>query len=75
MSAEADVCDECECYIEDCRCGEYEDDDLECTMCDGEGWFFGSDLPGYDPLWHIPDKTYACPSCHGTGNRMDMTIW
>lgn len=50
-------------------------DDLECTMCNGEGQFFGSEIPGYDPGWHIPDRIYPCPSCNGSGRRSDMTIW
>lgn len=68
-------CGECECFLGDCRCGEYEDGDAECSMCGGEGCFFGEELPAYDPGWHIADKTYPCPSCNGTGNRRDMTIW
>ena len=69
------ACPDCGFSEDQCRCDEYEDDDAECSMCNGEGWFFGSDLPGYDPGWHDPDGTYHCPSCNGSGNRKDMTIW
>jgi hypothetical protein len=64
--------------VTDAPLDDYTDDEgfeLSCAMCDGEGSFFGEDLPTYDPLWHDPDRTYPCPSCHGSGNRRDMTIW
>jgi hypothetical protein len=54
--------------------GEDFTDDLECTMCGGEGSFFGEDLPTYDFFWHRPDRLYPCPSCNGSGARKDMTI-
>ncbi len=51
---------------------EYDDDDVACSICNGEGEFFGSEIPGYDPGWHLPDRVYPCPSCGGTGNRRDQ---
>lgn len=48
---------------------------LSCTWCSGEGEFWGSELPGYDPGWHDPDTVYACPACHGTGERRDQVLF
>ena len=63
-------CSDCGYDEFNCRCDE--DDDFDCTICGGEGSFFGSELPGYDPGWHLPDKVYPCPSCQGSGNRRDQ---
>lgn len=58
-------------YDEDnCQCGD--GDEFDCTICGGEGEFFGNEIPGYDPGWHLPDRLYPCPSCGGTGNRRDQ---
>lgn len=55
---------------------EYDDrDDYDCTWCSGEGCFWGSELPGFDPGWHLPDELYPCPACKGTGNRRDQTLF
>ena len=51
------------------------DDGFDCTWCCGEGEFWGSELPGYDPGWHDPEKLYPCPACHGTGNRKDQVLF
>lgn len=68
-------CPDCGLDAQNCDCGEYFDDEADCGMCGGEGWFFGEDLPTFSFGWHDPEKSYACPSCHGTGLRKDMTIW
>ncbi len=60
------------CGYDDLNCRCDEDDDFECSICGGEGEFFGSEIPGYDPGWHLPDRVYPCPSCNGTGNRRDQ---
>lgn len=54
---------------------EFMDDGHDCTWCCGEGEFWGSELPGYDPGWHLPDKLYPCPACHGTGERKDQVLF
>ena len=55
---------------------EYDDrDDYDCSWCGGEGMFWGSELPGFDPGWHLPDELYPCPACHGTGNRRDQVLF
>ena len=58
---------------------EYDDDGydvaLACTWCCGEGSFWGSELPGYDPGWHDPESLYPCPACHGTGDREDQVLF
>ena len=66
-----DRCDDCGCYHENCRCGEYEDadDDLPCTHCNGEG---DCDC-GMDPLWY--DEIHRCHACNGTGKRRDQVIF
>jgi hypothetical protein len=58
-----------------CRCDEDFMDDLDCTWCGGECEFFGNELPGYDPGWHLPDHLYACPACKGSGNRRDQVLF
>ena len=50
-------------------------DDYDCTWCNGEGQFWGSELPGYDPGWHLPDELYPCPACKGTGNRRNQVLF
>ena len=62
-------CPECGAFDENCYCGEYEDDDAECTHCNGEGLCWN----GCDPLWY--DDVHACHACHGTGNRRDQVIF
>ena len=60
----------------DCECAQdddcyYEDDELECTMCGGEG-FEEND----DPLWYGFDKgLIECRACGGTGDRKHQTIF
>lgn len=64
-------CDDCGADEFNCRCDE-DDDGFDCTICGGEGEFFGEELPGFDFGWHLPDRVYPCPSCGGTGNRRDQ---
>lgn len=51
----------------------YFDDD--CTWCSGEGQFWGNELPGYDPGWHLPDELYPCPACRGSGSRRKQVLF
>lgn len=44
-----------------------------CSWCGGEGTWWGDQFG--DPGWYMPDELYPCPSCKGTGNREDMTLW
>jgi hypothetical protein len=46
---------------------EYEDDgdfmdDYDCTWCNGEAQFWGSELPGYDPGWQCPCRGTSRPA-------------
>lgn len=67
------TCDENE---DNCRCDDEDfTDELDCSWCSGEGAFWGAELPGYDPGWHLPDEMYPCPSCKGTGNRRDQVLF
>lgn len=50
-------------------------DEYDCSWCCGEGSFFGSEIPGYDPGWHLPDEQYPCPACKGSGNRKDQVLF
>lgn len=52
--------------------GEWSDDDeLECTLCGGEG-IEDND----DPLWYGFDKDWIdCRACAGTGKRKHQTIF
>lgn len=59
----------------DCRCDDPVDEDADCSWCCGEGMFFGSELPGYDPGWHLPDEMYPCPACGGTGARHSQVLF
>lgn len=58
---------------------EYEDLDddypLECTWCGGEGFFFGSDTPGFDWINDDENALYDCPACRGSGDRKDQTLF
>jgi len=49
------------------------DDNLECTWCGGDGVWEGGRFG--DPGWYDEREFYPCPSCNGTGNRKDMTLW
>ena len=49
----------------------YDDDDLECTMCGGEG-IEDND----DPLWYGFDRDWInCRACNGTCKRKHQTIF
>lgn len=63
---------ETECYnchhlIVECKC--------ECTYGCEEGYFFGSDTPGFDHINDDLDEIYPCPSCRGTNLARKMTLW
>lgn len=50
-------------------------DDLSCTWCDGDQYFYGDDLPGFDWSWHDPEDFHDCPACRGTGLRKFQTLF
>jgi DnaJ-class molecular chaperone len=50
---------------------DYEDDDLPCTHCGGEG----DCTDGSDPLGDCPEDSHPCHACSGTGNRKDQVIF
>jgi DnaJ-class molecular chaperone len=64
------ACDDC--GMEVCDCGDYYDDDeLECTWCGGEGI-----QENDDPLWHGFDRDWIpCECCNGTGLRKHQTVF
>lgn len=72
-AAFGDDCPDCGCYP--CECDADFIGDLDCSWCCGEGEFWGSELPGYDPGWHLPDRLYACPACKGTGRRRNQVLF
>lgn len=49
----------------------FDDDELECTWCGGEGM-----QENDDPLWHGFDVDFIpCECCNGTGLRKHQTIF
>lgn len=50
---------------EDC----WDPDELECTMCGGEGIEEND-----DPLWY-PGDWITCRACGGSGKRSDQTLF
>lgn len=50
-------------------------ENLECTCCGGEGWFVGSDAPGFDYINDDPNGVYPCNACRGSGKREDQTLF
>lgn len=54
---------------EPCYSEEYEDEDLDCTWCGGEGM---EENP--DPLWYDGDYI-PCTACAGTGKRSHQTVF
>lgn len=73
-----DRCPDCGWVESFCQCDEDDydvPDDYDCSWCGGEGEFWGNELPGYDPGWHLPDQLYPCPACKGTGNRRDQVLF
>lgn len=69
------VCGDCGLDEWNCTCDDEFPEDFDCTWCGGEGEFWGNELPGYDPGWHLPDQLYPCPACKGTGNRKDQVLF
>ena len=50
------------------------DAEPDCLICGGEGWVWGEDIASqYDYGWIDEEKSYPCPSCHGSGLAKDMT--
>jgi DnaJ-class molecular chaperone len=54
---------------------EYDEDDygdeLECTLCGGDGF-----VENDDPLWYGFDTPFIqCTACGGSGKRKDQTIF
>lgn len=63
-------CHECQRPVTSCECFE-DDDDLECTMCGGEGI-----QDNDDPLWHGFDRDWVnCCACGGSGKRNHQSIF
>jgi hypothetical protein len=50
---------------------DYDDDDLECTHCGGDGLCWD----GADPLGNCPDDAHRCHACNGSGKRRDQTLF
>jgi len=60
-----------DCGFEQCHCDDYDDDELECTWCGGDGM-----QENDDPLWHGFDVAeIPCECCSGTGLRKHQTIF
>ena len=54
-----------------CLCDEYDNDELECTWCGGEGV-----QENDDPLWYGFDVyEIPCECCNGTGLRKHQTVF
>jgi hypothetical protein len=67
VSEENKECFECTNEIEKCSCS--------CTYGCEDGYFFGTDTPGFDHINDDPEETYPCPSCNGSGLKRKMTLW
>lgn len=54
---------------------EQSDYEEECSYCGGDGFMVGADMPGFDFINDDAEDIYRCPSCKGSGDKKDQTIF
>lgn len=61
----AEGCEICQSDV--CEC--------PCTYGCDEGYYMGSETPGFDFINDDEDEIYPCPSCRGTNLEKKRVLW